>query len=343
MTWRFVGANFDQMHLNTNLQWVVDHPDAELVGVCDEEPDTSTGSLADAVEMFDIPQTRVYADLDRCLTETDPHIVLGAPRNSLHAEFVERVAEYGVHVAIEKPFAHTLDDADRMLAAVDENQLFVVNWPVTWEADKHTVKQLVADGTIGDPFEIQYYGGNAGAPPDDSWFYDPDAGGGSLMDYLGYGATFSTWFRGGELPTAVTTEAYTPPELDVDVQSTSICHFQDGLSTLQTSWRMFTHPWEHQPHPPKGFELVGPDGTISTRTPGSAIHVQTNEDPAGYPVDPDPLPEKYTNLVYYLLHCLEADEDPTGPADPAFCRSAQRIIETAKRSVDQGGAIDLLD
>ena len=38
MTWRFAGANFDQMHMNTNLEWARDHPDTEVVGV-DPEPE----------------------------------------------------------------------------------------------------------------------------------------------------------------------------------------------------------------------------------------------------------------------------------------------------------------
>jgi len=194
MTYLVVGANFDQMHLNTNLKWARDHPDTEVVGVCDETPETSTGSLDQAVDDLDLPESAVYDDLDRCLEETDPDIVLGAPRNSLHAEFVERVTAFDVSaIVIEKPMAATLADASRMLDAIDD-ELFVINWPVTWDPVNHTVKRIVDDGTIGEVIEIQYYGGNAGAPPDDSWFYESD-GGGSMVDYLGYGATFSTWIR----------------------------------------------------------------------------------------------------------------------------------------------------
>jgi predicted dehydrogenase len=337
MTWRFVGANFDQMHQNPNLREVVEHPDAELVGVCDEEPSTSTGSMERAVDELDIPAERVFSDLDECIEKTDPDAVLGAPRNSMHAEFVERVAPYDVHLSIEKPLAMTLSDADRMLEAVEDDQLFIVNWPITWDPVKHTIKRLVEEGRIGDTIEVQYYGGNSSAPPDDSWFYDPAAGGGSLLDYLCYGATFSTWFRGGELPETVNAETYVPEDLEVDVQSASTCRYEDGLSVLQTSWRMFTHPWEHQPHPPKGYEIVGTEGTISTRERGTEIRVQTADDPAGHAVEPDDLEERHINQVYYMIHCLENDEDPEGPSDPAFCREAQRIIETARRSAAEGG------
>ncbi|GAB3684276.1 Gfo/Idh/MocA family oxidoreductase [Salinarchaeum chitinilyticum] len=344
MTYRFVGANFDQMHMNTNLEWVADHPDAEIVGVCDEDPSTSTGSLEDAVEAHDIPDDRVFDDLEACIETTDPDVVLGCPMNSEHARFVERVAEYDVHVAIEKPLADSLASADRMIDAMTgTDNLFALNWPVMWDPVKHEVRRLVQDGTIGEVEEIQYYGGNAGAPPADSWFYDPAAGGGSMLDYLGYGATFSTWFRDGELPESVTAEDYVPEDLEVDVQSSTIARFEDGLSAFQTSWRMPTNPWEIEPQPMKGYVLVGTEGSISTVERGVEIRVQTDAEPEGYEVEPEQLPDRFQNLVHYVIDRLETGGEPEGPCDPAFCREAHRIVETAKQSAAAGERLELVD
>lgn len=36
MVYLVVGANFDQMHLNRNLEWALDYPDVEIVELCDE-------------------------------------------------------------------------------------------------------------------------------------------------------------------------------------------------------------------------------------------------------------------------------------------------------------------
>lgn len=343
MTWRFAGANFDQMHMNTNLRWVRDHPDAELVGVCDEQPETSTGSLAQAMAECDLDDDARYDSLDGLLEATDPDVVVGGPRNADHAAFVERAARHDVHVVVEKPMAGSLADADRMLAAMDGERHLVVNWPVMWDPVKHTVKRLVDEGTVGDVVEVQYYGGNAGAPPDDSWFYDADAGGGSLLDYLGYGATFSTWFRDGELPESVTAETYVPPDEEVDVQSSTTCRYAGGLSTLQTTWRMLTNPWETEPLPSKGYELVGEDGTISTRERDCPVRVTTRDDPEGYAVAADEPPERYRNLVAYLVDCLETGVAPSGPPNAAFCREAHRIVETARRSARRGERVDLVD
>lgn len=344
MVWRCLGANFDQMHMNTNLGWLQDHPDFAVVGVCDEDPSTSTGSIDDAASSLSLSEDAIYDDLDRALEDTDPDVVMGCPRNSEHAAFVERVAPYDAHVVIEKPLAVTLDQADRMIDAMAEHdgRLFI-NWPAAWDPERHTLKRLVDDGVIGDVVEIQYYGGNAGAPPDDSWFYDPEEGGGAMLDYLGYGSTFSTWFRGGELPESVTAESYTPPEEDVNVQSATICRYDKGLSTLQTTWRMLTNPWEVQPMPGKGYDIVGTKGSISNRDRQDTIRVTTTEKPEGYAIEPDDLEQRYRNLAYYLVHCFENDIGPEGPLDPVFCREAHRIVDTARASANEGRRLELKD
>jgi len=343
MPYRVVGANFDQMHLNTNLEWARDHPDTEVVGVCDEEPDTSTGSIDEAVADLDLPDEAVFDDLDACLDATEPDIVLGAPRNSLHATFVERVTAHGVDaLAIEKPMAATLAGADRMLEAVGD-ELFVVNWPATWDPVIHTVERLVREGTIGDVREVQYYGGNAGAPPEGSWFYEDSEGGGSMLDYLGYGATFSTWFRGGDLPERVTAERFVPEGRDTDFQSATVCRYDEGLSTFQTTWRMLTNPWETEPQPMKGYEIIGTEGAVSTRERDVPIRVTTEERTEGFVVDADALPDRYRNLVAYLVHCLDTGSEPEGPSDPEFCREVQRVIETARQSAERGEGLDLVE
>ena len=338
MTWRVVGANFDQMHMNTNVAWAADHPDVKVVGLCDEHPETSTGSLEESATDCEVPSGQQYDDLEVCLREAEPNIVIGGPMNSAHPAFVERVLAHGIHVAIEKPFAQSLADADRMLDADAESAgRLAINWPVAWSPVHNELRELLATGTIGDVIEIQYYGGNAGAPPDESWFYDPESGGGSLLDYLGYGATFATWFRDGELPNTVSAHTHPPVGDSVDLQSASVCRYETGLSTLQTSLRTSTHPWEHDPIPAKGYDIVGTKGAITTRQHDVPIRVQTADVPDGYAVEPDPLEAPHTNLVQYLIHCLENDEPFVGPTDPKLCREAQRIIETAQQSAAAAG------
>ena len=342
MTWRFVAADFDQMHQNHNIDLILAHPDAELVGVCDEQPETSTGSLEDVIAKHALSEDIIFETLDACLKNTDPDVIVGCPNNAKHPAFVERVASTDAHVILEKPLAMDLDGADRMIAAMaDSAGELLVSWPTMADPAMHTVKSLIDDGIIGDIIETQFYGGNAGAPPLDSWFYDASAGGGSLLDYLCYGATFTTWFRGGELPESVSTQTYIPADLDVDVQSATVANYPDGLGTYQTSWRMFTHPWEHEPQPNKGYTIVGTDGTISTQNRNAPIVVQTAEHPDGTTVEPEPIEDRFGDIIAYVIDMLERDGTPTGPPAASFSREAQRLIEAARQSSMTDSVVEL--
>ena len=97
-----------------------------------------------------------------------------------------------------------------------------------------------------------------------SWWYKKASGGGSLLDYLGYGVTLGTWFMNGEAPIEVTSVVDETPGIEVDQHSVTVCRYRRGLSKFETRWGTFTDPWTQQPQPKCGFVLVGTDGTISS-------------------------------------------------------------------------------
>src|ERR1700730_12601253 len=105
-TWRVVGISFEHIHMGDLLREVHDHPNAEIVGVCD--PDRVR--MADAVEAFAIPPDRVYGEIERCLREARPDLAILCPATARHADCVEAVAASGVDILLEKPFAASLAD-----------------------------------------------------------------------------------------------------------------------------------------------------------------------------------------------------------------------------------------
>lgn len=84
--WKVAGINFDHMHMGDLLRLVQDHPNAEIVGVCDSDP----AKLATAIGNFDLPDAAVFTDLDACMTETRPDLVILCPATADHATYVER-------------------------------------------------------------------------------------------------------------------------------------------------------------------------------------------------------------------------------------------------------------
>ncbi len=345
-TWKFVGINFDHMHMGDLLRMVREHPDAEIAGVCDEDPKRMEGTS----EALGIPRDRVFTDYRACLKRTKPDVAILCPSTGRHAEYVKKVAPFGVHVFVEKPFAASLRDADAMIAAVKKTKkTLVINWPLAWYPPHVTTKRLIDEGRIGELLEVHYYDGNRGplrhiadkveitaAAADreksKSWRYHKARGGGTLNDYLGYGVTLGTWFHGGKAPLEVTCTVDARPGLQVDEHSVTVARYACGLSKFETRWGTFTDPWTNQPQPKCGFVLMGTKGTISSYDYEKTIRVQTRAHPEGEELPVDVLPVGKRNPIEFFISMVSSGEKITGPLDPALCRIGQRIVDSAALS-----------
>jgi glucose-fructose oxidoreductase len=344
------------MHMGDLLREVHDHPDAELAGICDRDP----ARMQRAVSALDIPADRVFTDVAKCIAACRPDLVILCPATADHASATEEIAAHGVDVLVEKPFAASLKDADRMIAATRQRGVrLAINWPLAWYPPHVTTKRLIDEGVIGDVLEVHFYDGNRGplyhladkvvvsdeevkrAKPT-SWWYKAASGGGSLLDYLGYGATLGTWFMNGEAPLTVTSVVDEPADLEVDEHSITICRYRTGLSKFETRWGTFTDPWTLQPQPKCGFVIVGTDGTISSYDYDSQIGLQTRAHPEVRNLPVDVLKAPFRKPIEYVLHCKKTGKPIEGPLSPELCRTAQRIVDTAALSARQKRTLELL-
>ena len=354
--WKMAGINFEHMHMGDNLRMAFKHEDVEIVGLCDERPER----MQSAIDNFAIPADRVFSDYRECLESTRPDIVLLCPPTAEHGEWTERVAPYGVHIIMEKPFAATLAEADRMWDAMEgTDKLLAINWPLAWYPPHCTARRLISEGEIGEVIEVHYYDGNRGplwhvadkiektaadveAGKPESWFYKRSAGGGSLLDYLGYGVTLGTWFMDGRAPIEVTATVDQSKGLEVDEHSITVARYEQGLSKFETRWGTFTDPWTLQPQPKCGFVIVGREGTISSYDYEETIRVQTRVNPEGEIRPVDVLLPPMQDPVQYVIHCIEEGRAIEGPLSPAMCRIGQQIVDTACQSAAEKRTLPLV-
>ncbi|MDZ4858784.1 MAG: Gfo/Idh/MocA family oxidoreductase [Candidatus Hydrogenedentes bacterium] len=355
-TWRIAGINFDHLHMGDNLRMAFNHPQVEIAGICDERPERMQSSI----ENFSIPADRVFTDYRACIEKTKPDIVLLCPATAKHGEWTEKVAPFGVNVIMEKPFAASLAEADRMVAAMAKTRkTLAINWPLAWVASHRTAKRIIDEGIIGHILEVHYYDGNRGPlyhvadklettaeemqrEKPGSWFYKKDHGGGSLLDYLGYGTTLGTWFHGGKKPIEVTCVVDEPAGLEVDEHSITVARYADGLSKFETRWGTFTDPWTHQPQPKCGFVIKGAEGTISSYDYERTVRVQTRECAEGRDVPVDVLEPPFENPVQYVIHHLESGTAVEGPLSPEVSRIGQQIVDSAILSAREKRTVPLL-
>jgi len=352
---RITGINFDHMHMGDLLRMVHDHADAEIAGICDEQPER----MRDAIANFGIPAERVFTDYRACLEQTRPDLVVLCPATAGHAEWTEKIAPFGTHILMEKPFAANLADADRMIAAMAATgRELIINWPLRWYPSHVTARRLIDEGEIGEVIEVHYYDGNRGplwhgadkietTPTPEakaaSWFYKKASGGGSLLDYLGYGATLGTWFMNGKAPIEVCALTDRPEGLEVDEHAIVIARYATGLSKFETRWGTFTDPWTHQPQPKCGFVLVGTRGTLSSYDLEPTVRLQTAGCPQGKDIPANPLEHPHHNPIAWVIDHLANHLPIDGPLSPAIARIGQQIVDAAVRSIAQGGVVRLTD
>jgi glucose-fructose oxidoreductase len=344
------------MHMGDNLRMAWQHPQCEIAGICDADP----SRLSDAAKQFGLRDDQLFDDWHRCLDLAQPDLIILCPATADHGAWVEQLAPRSVPLLVEKPMASSLQDADRMMAACEAaGTLLAINWPLYWVASHRTAKRAIDEGMIGDLIEVHFYDGNRGPlyhtadkrkvsdqevlrQKPTSWFYQADRGGGSLLDYLGYGATLATWFLNGQAPLEVTCVVDQPAGLQVDEHSVTVARYSMGLSKFETRWGTFSDPWIHQPQPTCGFVLVGTDGTISSYDYADSIRIQTREQPQGFALPVDQLRPPAQNPIQCMVHCIENGLAPPGPLSPEISRIGQQIVDTAFASAQQKRTLPLL-
>ena len=95
--------------------------EAKLVAVCD----TSIEKAELIAKKYDLP---AYKCMHEMMTSNNIDVVVVLTESGLHSKHTVELAPYGAHIMVEKPMALSLDDADKMINACDENfvKLFVV-------------------------------------------------------------------------------------------------------------------------------------------------------------------------------------------------------------------------
>lgn len=353
--WKVAGINFDHFHMLDLLSAAGRHPQVNIVSICDEQP----ARMNEAVEKLGLNQDQIFTDYRQCLEKTQPDVVVLCPAAAEHGRWVEAVMQYPVHVIVEKPMAANVAEADQMIAAAERSgKQLLVNWPMAWFPTNRTAYDTILSGRIGQVQEVHYYDGNRGPlyhtagkqertaaevalEKPNSWFYRRSAGGGSLLDYLGYGTTLATWFNGGQVPREVMAMVDQPEGLEVDEHSVVVARYDTGLSKFETRWGTFTDPWTHQPQPRCGFVIVGTDGTISSYDYQPSIHVQSRDAPEGVDIPVRSLSPEESEPVAYLIDCLTHDRPLAGPCSLATSRIGQRIVDAALQSSLEGRAVRL--
>jgi len=147
-----LGANCRLQHVS-GLQSCAN---VEIVGIVNRRPE----STAAAAQEFDIPKT--YADWQQLVADPQIDAVVIGTWPYLHCEITLAALEAGKHVLTEARMACNAEEARRMFEASQKHPDLVtqiVPSPCGFHAH-HVVKEMIADGFLGELREVVVIDGN---------------------------------------------------------------------------------------------------------------------------------------------------------------------------------------
>jgi len=209
-------------------------------------------------EKYGLPWHQDYSDLVR---RDDIDVVCVCSPSGMHMEMAVAAAEAGKHVVVEKPIEVTLERADAIIQACEENSVeLCAIFPSRFQDAARTIKEAVDKGrfgrlTVGDLYNKwwrtqEYYdsGGWRG-----TWKLD---GGGALMNQAIHGVDLLQWYMGPVKTICAMADCLTHEGIEVEDTTVAVLRFENGaLGTIEAATSIY-------PCYPRRIELHGDAGTV---------------------------------------------------------------------------------
>lgn len=175
------------------------------------------------VELCDRPFTL-------CARNDIDAVVIGA-ETSLHAHAVEKAANAGKKIILQKPLALTMEQADRIVAVVEQNKVpFTLAWQMRVDPQNLEMKRLLQSGEFGRVFMVRRrHGLSTHVWPgfENTWHVRPDLNRGMFADDAAHAIDFLLWLLGQ--PESVSAEIETLRSEKVpDDNGIAIFRYADG-------------------------------------------------------------------------------------------------------------------
>ena len=167
-----------------HADWYTQIPESNLVAVCDSREEVSKRIAAKY-------GVKAYTDYHELVEDSDVEALTIAVPNFLHHDIAMAAIKAKKHVAVEKPLAVTLEEADKMVeAAKNAGVVNMYTENLCFAPSYKTAKEIVDKGGLGKLYLCKAYESDdivlgSKAEKDvlkSSWYLDPKlSGGGKLM------------------------------------------------------------------------------------------------------------------------------------------------------------------
>jgi scyllo-inositol 2-dehydrogenase (NADP+) len=126
---------------------------------------------------------RTIGDPYQLMEAADIDLVVVAAPNASHAPLARAALLAGKHVVVDKPFTLELKEADELIAlARERNRLLTVFHNRRWDGNFLTVRELLAQGVLGEVYFAEFHFDRHRPIPKKGWREQPVPGAGALYD-----------------------------------------------------------------------------------------------------------------------------------------------------------------
>ena len=226
--WGILGTGNIATKFATGLAYA---PDAELVAVGSRARETAEAFG----EKFNVP--RRHASYEALAADPEVDAIYVSTLNPCHKANTILCLEAGKAVLCEKPFAINAAEAAEMVAVARREKRFLMEamWTRFIPATVR-VREWLAEGAIGAP---RMFHGSFGFAADKQRLWDPEMGGGALLDVGIYPLSYASMVFGRQ-PVDVAALAEIG-KTGVDEQGAVVLRYDDGeLATLTFAFRTET-------------------------------------------------------------------------------------------------------
>ncbi|OJJ03929.1 hypothetical protein ASPVEDRAFT_891134 [Aspergillus versicolor CBS 583.65] len=134
-------------------------PDYEVVAILQRaEAPTDPASAKGSHYTVDFPGIKHYRTAEDFFADKEVAFVVVATHNDTHAHFGELALKAGKHVIVDKPFANSSSEADKVMAIANQKGLIVTCFQNrSYDGDFKTVKELVKKQAFGEITEAEIH------------------------------------------------------------------------------------------------------------------------------------------------------------------------------------------
>ena len=156
---------------------------------CEATPGLRFAAIAEPSEerresaVAQFPGIAAHSDTASLYRDPEVDLVIIATPPSTHFQLARDALEAGKHVALEKPMALTVAEADELIRVAKERDLLLtVHQNRRFDADYLALARLIEEGTLGEVFNVETFVGSF-EHPCRAWHSDESVSGGAAYDW----------------------------------------------------------------------------------------------------------------------------------------------------------------